>query len=122
MTAALACNGYFIVAVTVDIEVSLIHYVLKSVGQSLFAIFLFGNACACHHAVAVAYDYAQFAGLVQSLRVLTCKRGQLTDRGVLLKNNLSVAVGKYFKRITLTDNIDTVKSLLSGHFRYSKTP
>ena len=40
----------------------------------------------------------------QSLGALYGKSRQLSDRGILFKNNLSVPVGIYFKRLALTDS------------------
>ena len=67
--------------------------------------------------VAVADDGSVVGGFFKALAKLLCKVGQLPDRRVFLENQLSVLIGEYLQRVTLTDS-----HRATDFFRYNHSP
>ena len=104
------------VAAVVGVEATTLDDRLQIGGERLVGVFLFGNTGAGDDGITVADSDGEAAGLVEGLGVLTGEGGELSDGGVLFKDDLALTVGVNFEGISFTDNIDTDRTLL---FRYA---
>lgn len=106
-------DGISTVAMTV--ERSLFDDLLQLLGECLIVIFFFRDSRAGDDGVTVADNDREGTHLMKRIRILRRKGRKLTDGGVLLKNNLALAIGINFQRVSFTDNIDTDRSLLFSY-------
>ena len=86
-----------------DIALSLVAQLLESRGNSSLQQLLFRDTGGSDHMVTVTDDHRFTTGLVQDVRILGSKSGQLTDGRIFFKDDLAVVAGENFQRVTLAD-------------------
>ena len=61
------------------------------------------DAADCHHMVPVGNEHRKTGGAIQHLAILRSDAAQFADRGVLLKNDLSLVAHKNLQRVAFTN-------------------
>lgn len=113
--ASVCQNGNGLVVRSVAIKGAGFDDLLQLFGKLLVVIFLFGHTRAGDDRITVADHDRQRTHLMERFRILRGKRRKLSDRGILFENDLTLAVGINFERVSFTDNIDTDRSLLFSY-------